>query len=940
MNTNVCFAAILLASTALGSPAFAQSATAPGASDQSADDQLANGQSPGDQSADEPDDSLVIVTVERRQQSLQDLAGTAVVLQGEDLKRQGIQNITDLEGRIPGVQFANNRGNIEVYIRGVGSSNNTELGDPAAATHLNGVYVPRPAGFGAAFFDIQRVEVNIGPQGTLRGRNATAGSVNIIPWAPGLGVFNGSVEASYGNYNEFTVEGVVNVPIGDKVAVRLAGFTREHDSRLRNVSPCSDELGLSIPVCADEGVGVAEAADDLGFRGAILFQPWSRVKFTVTGDYLSQTGTGFTGVNYANPLGNGIDPASIENPRDVIGRGFTPDENTDHYGIKGQLDYEGNGFNIEYIGSYRDLVYDYEFVTPAGPSYPGVLATLGPLDFDNFNRIRFITDSESIVQELRLFSDDKARLAWNVGAFYFKESQRTFLGTTGDRNPFFQGVEFNQTTDTTSYSFYADATFNVTEKFRLTGGVRYTDDQKQRFGINAQYRFGFGGPNFDCCFTNGAAFGTEGFSFAGLNRTILNPDTNGDGSIDAAESLAFLFDGVASFGARDGIDNIFPGGQQIQDAFPDPATREPCSNFALVGSCVNFVPVFDGRPAFSLAPFNSSFALQNGRLDNDFIDWRVRLEYDITRDNLVYFLVSTGNKSGGFNDNIPGTAGLGIASPAQNAPIEFDTDTFAPTYGPETLRLFELGSKNEFDIGAASFKLNTSLFYYDYNDLQLSTLLSVAQILDFTGIDTTGLPASTGSAVVAFNFNASNAEIYGAQFEGGLRLPGDWNVNATLLWLPVARVVDSIEIQDSRFQADVDAANSVNRSIEGNRLIRTPKFQFNSSISKAIHTGFGTFDGVVSVGYRSSSNQTIFNGIDYVNPNNPQARLNDRTRGFVTVDTGVGYSHGASGRWRIEGYASNLTNVQEAAAIIITQFDNTRFFTTPRLYGVRVRAKF
>jgi len=302
--------------------------------------------------------------------------------------------------------------------------------------------------------------------------------------------------------------------------------------------------------------------------------------------------------------------------------------------------------------------------------------------------------------------------------------------------------------------------------------------------------------------------------------------------------------------------------------------------------------------------------------------------------------VSTGNKSGGFNDNIAGTAGLGSASPAQNAPIEFDTDTFAPTFGPETLTLYELGSKNAFEVGDTDVKLNLSAFYYDYDNLQLSTLLSVAQIIDFAGLDPSSLPPSTGSAVVAFNFNASDAEIYGAQIETGLRLPGDLNFDATLLWLPVAKIVNSIEIQDSRFQADVDPVNSVNRSIEGNRLIRTPKIQLNTSLSKAIETRFGMYDGVVSVGYRSSQNQSIFNGIDYANPATPAARLDDRTRGYITVDMGVGYSHGDNDRWRIEGYVSNLTNVQEPAAIIITQFDNTRFFNTPRLYGVRVRAKF
>ena len=103
MRRNVSFTATLLASTALALPAFAQAVD--------------------DQATEEAERDEIVVTVERREQSLQDLAGTAVVLQGDDLKQLGVQNITDLEGRIPGVQFANNQGNIEVYIRGVGSSN-------------------------------------------------------------------------------------------------------------------------------------------------------------------------------------------------------------------------------------------------------------------------------------------------------------------------------------------------------------------------------------------------------------------------------------------------------------------------------------------------------------------------------------------------------------------------------------------------------------------------------------------------------------------------------------------------------------------------------------------------------------------------------------------------------------------------------------------------
>jgi len=872
----------------------------------------------------------IIVTVERRAQNLQDYAGTAAVISGEELRLLGISNFNEIDGKIPGLSVANNAGNIEVYIRGVGSSNNTELGDPAAATHLNGVYVPRPSGFGAAFFDIQRVEVNIGPQGTLRGRNATAGSVDIIPWGPGIGNQDGAVEVSYGNFNDVRVEGVVNVPVTDNSAFRLAAFFNDRDSFFQNVTPCSDELGVDVPTCEDEGVGVAEAVNDFGIRAAYKVQANENLIFTVTGDYIEQKGTGYTGINFANPLGNGIDP---------------DEEDTEHYGIKGHVEYDFGGFKAEYIGSYRDLVYDYEFITPAAPDFDGALELLQPFDttFDNFSRVRFTTDSESIVQELRFFSDNDSALQWTAGGFYFNEEQRTFLGTTGDRNPFFQGVEFNQTTDTDSFSFYGDATYSVTEQFRVSGGLRYTRDEKERFGINARYAFGFGGPDFSCCFINGVASGTEGFEFAGLDRTIIIPDTNGDGLVDANESIAFLFDGIAQFGNRDGFDDIFPNGQQIQDAIPNAADRPPCTAFAFVGSCDNnIVGDFNGVVDFSLAPFNSTFAVQNGRLVNDFVDWRIRAEYDFDDDHLVYALVSTGNKSGGFNDNLPDTAGLGVANPAQNAPIEFNVDTLAPTYGPETLTLFEVGSKNEFDLSDdVSGHFNVSAFYYDYDDLQLTTLLSVAQIIDFEGLDVPpDFPENAGSSIVAFTFNASDAEIFGAQFEGGLDLPNNWNLDATLLWLPTARVVNSQEVQDSRFQADVDAENAVNRSIEGNRLIRTPEFQFNGSVSKVWDVPTGDVDGIVSVGYRSSQHQTIFNGEDFNNPDNPEGRLDDEVDGYFTIDAGLGYNHGDDGKWRIEAYVNNLTGIEREQAIIITQFDNTRFFSPPRTYGARLRVKF
>jgi outer membrane receptor protein involved in Fe transport len=98
-------------------------------------------------------------------------------------------------------------------------------------------------------------------------------------------------------------------------------------------------------------------------------------------------------------------------------------------------------------------------------------------------------DSESQVHEVRLFNQYDNGAVWNAGVFYFEEDQRTFLGATGDRGPFFSGLEFNQRTQTESIAFYADATYPVTDTFRVTAGIRYSDEDKERQGVNARYGF-------------------------------------------------------------------------------------------------------------------------------------------------------------------------------------------------------------------------------------------------------------------------------------------------------------------------------------------------------------------------------------------------------------------------------------------------------------------
>ena len=895
---------------ALAAPAHAQADPAPTtpAIDEPKSADEVTGEAAAADSAGSDDDGEIVITADRREQKLQDYAGTAAAFTGDQLKKRGIQNISDLNDVLPGLTVANNGVNREVWIRGIGSSNNTELGDPAAATHWDGVYLPRPAGIGSAFFDIERVEVNVGPQGTLRGRNATAGSVNIITWKPGLGVWDAEIEGEYGNYNQKVVRGMLNIPIGDTIAVRLSGLGSSHDSYYNNVGPIQD-------------IDVAEAEDNVAARAQILWKPTDKLRFLLAADYMHETGTGWTGSNYANPLGNGIDPGDIKDPRDVIARGITPDLDIEHYGVRFEGTYDFGFAKLDYLGSYRHVNSNYKATTPISPFYRGVLDNLAVLpgtleeELDNFSRFQSLTDSKSNYHEIRLHND-KGPFVWSVGAMYFKEDQYAFLASTGDRGPFFQGVEFNMPdVDAKSYGLFADATYSVTPRARLTAGIRFTDDRKSREGVAARYGFAIGDGNFNCCL--GVRVGTEGFQFAGRDRTIFNPDTSGNGVVSDEEALAFYLDGVSQFGVRDNIDDIFANGI-VPGHFGTvpgvPQCLDTITGDGLV--CNGFEP--SGQFTYAL-PFPGQIFRQSGKMHQKFVDWRLRGEFDLGDKSMVYALVTTGHKSGGFNDNL---GDLGVA----------------PTYKPEKVTLYELGSKNILYLGERRIKLNGSLFYNDYKDQVLTSLLSVAQAIDLSNIPSATLPPNTsGALVVSYSYNAASSEIYGANIEAGIQLPYNINFDVNALWLE-AKVKKSQMIQDFRYQADVAPADAVFRSIAGKRLPRTPRYQMNATLGQSFDVGSGKADYVLSAGYRSSSFMTIFNGEDFT-PLTVEKRLDDKVDGYWTFDVGAGYTHGREGKLRIEGYINNLTDAVHESAIIITQFDNTRFFTRPRTYGARIRLK-
>ena len=445
-----------LAIATMAQPALAQSAApAPAPAPQA--DTSAPAEKPAAKEGD------IIVTAERKVQNLQKYAGTAVVLTGKSLKAVGVQNITDLEGRIPGLQILPNNNNIEVYIRGVGSSNNTELGDPAAGTHYDGVYIPRPAGFGSIFYDIDRVEVNIGPQGTLRGRNATAGTVNIIPWHPGLNVYDAYLEAGIGNYGQKSVEGMVNLPLTDNIAIRIAGAHTYHDSYTHNVGPVK---GLRGP----------EWENNFSGRVQLLYKPSDQFDMLLTYDDTKEVGGGTIGTNLAGAEGDGVDVTAVDNPRNVYLYPTDPHVSTRHNGEKGEFNYHAKAFDIQFTASHRHLFSDFIGAPPGLLAYPGGLTSANNNDSTgaiatDYSHYETQTKSNSDTQELRLTAPKGSRFEWTIGGFHFNESQASFLGSVADQNAYFQGIEFNTRTQSQSWAGYTDDTFHVNDKLRLTGGL-------------------------------------------------------------------------------------------------------------------------------------------------------------------------------------------------------------------------------------------------------------------------------------------------------------------------------------------------------------------------------------------------------------------------------------------------------------------------------------
>ncbi|MEG2964350.1 MAG: TonB-dependent receptor plug domain-containing protein, partial [Janthinobacterium sp.] len=166
----------------------------------------------------------IVVTATRRNTFVQETPLAVTAFNQDTLQNNQVKDLASLATMVPSlvVEQHGDSGGVHVYMRGVGSANHTELGDPAVAFYVDGVYSPRPQGATALMYDLSHVEVARGPQGTLNGRNSTAGAVNLVSAAPSTAKFMGSAGITVGDYRHLQTQGMLNIPFSDDVALRIA----------------------------------------------------------------------------------------------------------------------------------------------------------------------------------------------------------------------------------------------------------------------------------------------------------------------------------------------------------------------------------------------------------------------------------------------------------------------------------------------------------------------------------------------------------------------------------------------------------------------------------------------------------------------------------------------------------------------------------------------
>lgn len=408
----------------------------------------------------------VVVTATRRAQRLQDVPVSVTAVSGETLEKSNFREVSDLQYLAPNVTFSStnpvsNGGGYQV--RGVGTQTYDGGVEQTVGLVVDGVVIGLPRDPGATgFADVERVEVLRGPQGTLFGKNASAGVIQIISRDPRLEETSGNLSLSYGERNEQVARGVINLPLGSTAAARISGFYTAQDGAIPYVN---------------HGGNVGDR-DNKGIRGKLLWKPTEDLSFILSADYQEGFARDSPIIKSlgVNPRYNALFDRYAVKPGENTFRAYDDGDwiaNTKVQGISLQANYNLGDYTLTSITAYRK----------------SEMSQFADIDHSPLNIFNFSDggmDNSQFTQEFRIASPAGQPLEYVAGLFYFKTDINGWTTQKGDFLKFVLGNplappavlygERLQHSATESYAAYGQATYALTDQFKLIGGLRYTND--------------------------------------------------------------------------------------------------------------------------------------------------------------------------------------------------------------------------------------------------------------------------------------------------------------------------------------------------------------------------------------------------------------------------------------------------------------------------------
>jgi iron complex outermembrane receptor protein len=599
----------------------------------------------------------VIVTAQKREASLMDTGIAITAFSSEKLHEFGIKNLDDLSANTPGLSISSSE---RITIRGVGIDSLALGIDPAVATYMDGYYL---RGIGPYtvnnFFDVERIEVLRGPQGTLYGRNTAGGAINIVSKKP-HDEFEGEVNLEVGNEGYLVAQGMLNIPLGEKFAWRLAASQVNRDGLQKNdVGPDVDELDdLTVDTTLRANWTDWWQTDlrVLGYRRD--GRPSSRYQLS---PYETETRV-FAGAVTINPTWgwDQPNPAVLDESRTSQDFANTQDEDYDSVILTNV--FKAGSIDIKLISGWGDFLRSWS----------------GDVDWSsnpNSSVVNnYVSDTEQMTQELQFISNFDGKANFVAGLYYFESDENLYYDFQNATDPIYS-TPLNWDTEFVTLGL-ASPTFGPRFPIATLPGA-----------LMSEFVLGFGLPDFE---------GDPRNRVFWFDTYLETTSYAGYGQLDYEFTDQFRM----TFGARYSVDDK-KGFETVYQMLPLYEVYLPIAIGDVTG---------DGVPDYGVIESETHKAVGNsiaypvgaGDIAGDDMDWDnlsglIRAEYTLNNGGFLYGSISTGYRSGGFN--------LGTLDPGVDS------------FDEETMTSYEIGYKGS--LADDSLLLELAAYYYDYSDLQV-----------------------------------------------------------------------------------------------------------------------------------------------------------------------------------------------------------------------------